>query len=137
MILIVDDNVSYVERIVSILSEDFNAASFHTAGSYEEATTLIDELNPQVAMLDINLPGKSGIDILNYIKKENKDFEFKEDQYKISKSIMELRLKATIANDLFGIEAFYKVYNQKNEILQKAIQLLESNEYDKQKLALN
>ncbi|MNY33306.1 hypothetical protein D3C86_1675790 [compost metagenome] len=50
---------------------------------------------------------------------------------------MELRLKATIANDLFGIEAFYKVYNQKNEILQKAIQLLESNEYDKQKLALN
>lgn len=73
MILIVDDNVSYVERIVSILSEDFAAASFRTAGSYEEATPLIDELRPQVAMLDINLPGKSGIDILNYIKKENKD----------------------------------------------------------------
>jgi carboxyl-terminal processing protease len=48
-----------------------------------------------------------------------------------------LRLKATIANDLFGIEAFYKIYNQKNEILQKAIQLLESKEYDKQKLAMN
>lgn len=73
MILIVDDNVSYVERIVSILSEDFAAASFHTAGSYEEAVTLINELNPQVAMLDINLPGKSGIDILNYIKEGNKD----------------------------------------------------------------
>ncbi len=73
MVLIVDDNVSYVERIVSILSEDFHAADFHTAGSYEEATTLIDQLNPQVAMLDINLPGKSGIDILNYIKKEKKD----------------------------------------------------------------
>ncbi len=72
-----------------------------------------------------------------YNKKENKDFEMKEDQYKISKNIMELRLKATIANDLFGIEAFYKVYNQKNEILQKAIELLQSNEYDKQKLALN
>jgi carboxyl-terminal processing protease len=72
-----------------------------------------------------------------YVKKENKDFEFKEDQYKISKNIMELRLKATIANDLYGIEAFYKIYNKKNEILQKAIQLLESNEYDKQKLALN
>lgn len=73
LVLIVDDNVSYVERIVSILSEDFSTASFHTASSYEEATTLIDELNPQVALLDINLPGKSGIDILNYIKKENKD----------------------------------------------------------------
>jgi DNA-binding NarL/FixJ family response regulator len=73
LILIVDDNVSYVERIVSILSEDFNAAHFHTAGSYDEATVLIDQLNPHVAMLDINLPGKSGIDILNYIKREKKD----------------------------------------------------------------
>ncbi|NCU06241.1 MAG: response regulator, partial [Chitinophagaceae bacterium] len=27
--------------------------------------------NPQIALLDINLPGKSGIDILNYIKEKN------------------------------------------------------------------
>lgn len=73
MILIVDDNVSYVERMISILSEDFHSARFHTATNYEDATALIQELNPQVAMLDINLPGKSGIDILNYIKKENKE----------------------------------------------------------------
>jgi DNA-binding NarL/FixJ family response regulator len=73
LILIVDDNVNYVERIVSILAEDFSAASIHTAGSYNEAIILMDQLNPQVALLDINLPGKSGIDLLNYIKKENKD----------------------------------------------------------------
>jgi DNA-binding NarL/FixJ family response regulator len=73
LILIVDDNVSYVERMISILSEDFHEARFHTASNYEDATSLIHELNPQVAMLDINLPGKSGIDILNYIKKENKE----------------------------------------------------------------
>jgi carboxyl-terminal processing protease len=86
---------------------------------------------------NFNVDKKLMDEFFAYVKKENKDFEFKEDQYKISKSIMELRLKATIANDLFGIEAFYKIYNQKNEILQKAIQLLQSNEYDKQKLALN
>lgn len=73
MILIVDDNVNYVERIVSILAEDFSAARLHTAGSYAEAIVLIDQLHPQFALLDINLPGKSGIDLLNYIKKENKD----------------------------------------------------------------
>lgn len=71
MILIVDDNVSYVERMLSILSEDFSVAKFHTATNYEDATVLINELNPQIAMLDINLPGKSGIDILNYIKQNN------------------------------------------------------------------
>ena len=71
VILIVDDNISYVERMLSILSEDFIAAKFHTATNYDDATTLINELNPKIAMLDINLPGKSGIDILNYIKQTN------------------------------------------------------------------
>jgi DNA-binding NarL/FixJ family response regulator len=73
LILIVDDNVSYVERMLSILSEDFDAASFHTATNYDDAIVLINEHNPQIAMLDINLPGKSGIDLLNYIKKTNRD----------------------------------------------------------------
>lgn len=72
-ILIVDDNINYVERIIAILSKDFVEAGFYTAGSYEEAIKLIDELNPQIAMLDINLPDKSGIDVLNYIKKGKKD----------------------------------------------------------------
>jgi len=101
-----------------------------------------DELNKKYENVDQFIAGfkidkKLMDEFFAYVKKENKDCEFKEDQYKISKEIMELRLKATIANDLFGIEAFYKIYNEKNEILQKAIQLLESNEYDKQKLALN
>lgn len=101
-----------------------------------------DELNKKYETVDqfvanFTVDKKLMDEFFAYNKKENKDFEFKEDQYKISKNLMELRLKATIANDLFGIEAFYKIYNQKNEILQKAIQLLESHEYDKQKLALN
>jgi DNA-binding NarL/FixJ family response regulator len=73
LILIVDDNVNYVERMLTILSEDFTAVRFHTATNYDDATALINELNPQIAMLDINLPGKSGIDILNYIKKINSE----------------------------------------------------------------
>ena len=59
--------------MLSILSEDLHSASFKTAGSYEEATVLINELNPKIALLDINLPGKSGIDILNYIKEKKAD----------------------------------------------------------------
>ncbi|AEA45616.1 S41 family peptidase [Fluviicola taffensis] len=101
-----------------------------------------DELNKKYESIDqfitnFKVDKKLMDEFFDFVKKENKDFEFKEDEYKISKEIMELRLKATIANDLFGIEAFYKIYNQKNEILQKAIQLLETKEYDKQKLAMN
>ena len=72
MVLIVDDNVSYTERIVEILSEDFQSVRFYTAASFEDAVSFIDTIELQVAMLDINLPGKSGIDLLNYIKHNNK-----------------------------------------------------------------
>ena len=86
MILIVDDNISYVERMLSILSEDFIAAKFHTATNYDDATNLINELNPKIAMLDINLPGKSGIDILNYIKQSNSDCRVLGAEYFLDKS---------------------------------------------------
>lgn len=72
MVLIVDDNTSYVERMVEILSEEFQTIKFYTAVSFDDAVALINEFDLQVAMLDINLPGKSGIDILNYIKQQQK-----------------------------------------------------------------
>lgn len=71
--LIVDDNVSYTERMVEILSEDFQSVTFYTAANFDDAVDFINKIDGlQVAMLDINLPGKSGIDILNYIKSNNK-----------------------------------------------------------------
>lgn len=70
-----------------------------------------------------------------YVKKEDPEFKFNEEQYKTSKDVMTLRLKASIAQDLFGAEAFYQIYNVKNEILQQAIQLLQNNKYDTMNLA--
>lgn len=72
-----------------------------------------------------------------YIKKEDKEFKVNEEEYKTSKNLIELRLKATVAQDLFGIEAFYRIYNVENEILQKAILLLQQHEYEKQNLDQN
>ena len=72
MVLIVDDNVSYTRRMVEILSEDFQSVRFFTAANFEDAVSCIDSIDLQIAMLDINLPGKSGIDLLNYIKSNNK-----------------------------------------------------------------
>jgi len=46
-----------------------------------------------------------------------------------------LRLKANIAQDLFGSEAFYEIYNVKNEILQEAISLIQNSKYDSMNLA--
>jgi carboxyl-terminal processing protease len=76
-------------------------------------------------------------DFLNYAYKENKKIVMNESEYKKSKYIMELRLKATIAQDLFGLDGFYYIFNDSNDMLQKAISILNSKEYKKVKLATN
>ena len=99
-----------------------------------------DELNKKYENLDDFINGfncdKAIMDeFFAHVKKEDPEFKFVEDQYKTSASIMTLRLKANIAQDLFGTEAFYEIYNVKNEILQKAIELIQNNSYDGMNLA--
>ena len=70
-------------------------------------------------------------EFFEFIKKEDKELKFDAKEYKESENLIKLRLKGMVAQDLWGIQEFYKIYNVNNEILQKAIQVIESNEYDK------
>lgn len=68
-----------------------------------------------------------------YVEKErgdNEDLIFNEEEYKTSESLLKLRLKATLARDLWGYNEFFEIYNNSNEILQKAVQVIESDQYD-------
>lgn len=67
-----------------------------------------------------------------YIEEEDADeeLEFNEEQYKISENLMKLRMKAILARNLWGYSEFYQIYNETNEILQKAIEVIESDIYD-------
>jgi carboxyl-terminal processing protease len=38
-------------------------------------------------------------------------------------------MKAVLAQDIWGYNEFYQIYNESNEILQRAVQVLENNEY--------
>ncbi|MCH2224871.1 MAG: S41 family peptidase [Crocinitomicaceae bacterium] len=73
---------------------------------------------------------------LDYAQEENEDLEFNEEQYEISKALLKLRMKAKIASDLWGYSEFYQIYNESNEILQKAIEIIESDTYDKSGLSI-
>lgn len=67
-ILIVDDNKSFVDRMIGLL-EGFNIISnINVASDYEQACRLLEEEKPNLVLLDINLPGKSGIELLRRIK---------------------------------------------------------------------
>lgn len=69
-------------------------------------------------------------EFFDFVKKEQEDLKFDQEQYSISEKLIKLRLKAMVAQDLWGTTEFYQIYNETNEILQSAIKSIEGSVYD-------
>ncbi|MBO9660839.1 MAG: response regulator [Chitinophagaceae bacterium] len=67
-VLIVDDNEEFVHRMVDMLIDVDNISSIQTATDYNEAFRMLDNKIHDVVLLDISLPGKSGIHLLQKIQ---------------------------------------------------------------------
>lgn len=67
-ILVVDDE----PNIVYLLTEFLKSMEYEviTAANGDEALEKVRQESPQVVLLDVNLPGKTGIEILREIKQE-------------------------------------------------------------------
>lgn len=63
-VLLIDDTVMILQRLESLLSEVKQVSSTESVTSAEEALVLLDGYQPDVMVLDINMPGMSGIDML-------------------------------------------------------------------------
>jgi DNA-binding NarL/FixJ family response regulator len=61
--LIVDDNASFRDEVRGFLQEQ-GLDVVGTAGSADEAVRRIEELRPDVALIDIDLGGESGFDLV-------------------------------------------------------------------------
>jgi len=68
-VLIVDDSTIVRERLKATLSEITEPENISQAGDFLEAISSFQKLNPEVVILDIRMPGGSGIDVLQEIKK--------------------------------------------------------------------
>lgn len=73
--MIVDDNLNFVTRMKGLLEELANISSINVASDYDNAIQQIKENQPDFVLLDINLPGKSGIEILRVIKQNKWECE--------------------------------------------------------------
>lgn len=67
-VLIVDDNEEFVHRMIDLLIDVDNISSIQTANDYNEAFRMLDSKVHDVVLLDISLPGKSGIHLLQKIQ---------------------------------------------------------------------
>jgi DNA-binding NarL/FixJ family response regulator len=70
-VLIVDDSPLIIQKINELLADVLNIGHITGCGTHHEAVKLMDELMPAVAILDINLPDKSGMEVLSYIKRNH------------------------------------------------------------------
>lgn len=66
---------------------------------------------------------------IKYAQEEDEELEMDNDEFKTSESLIKLRMKALIAQNIWGYNEFFQVYNDSNEILQKALEVIESSEY--------
>jgi len=74
-ILIADDSPIVRERLKNILSEFPEVEIAGQAKSTPEAIESINMMKPDVVILDIRMPGGSGIEVLQSIKKDRPDIK--------------------------------------------------------------
>ena len=68
-LFIADNSISVLERLIDMLSEFKEIEIIGQAKDAINATKSILKLKPDVVILDIRMPGNSGIDVLETIKK--------------------------------------------------------------------
>lgn len=67
-VLIVDDSDIVVDRLSGIIAEMVSVGPVLISNSFNQAVDLISVEVPDVILLDIQLPGKNGIELLAFLK---------------------------------------------------------------------
>lgn len=72
---IVEDEIPAIEELKYLLNKYSNFEVVEVANNMPEALQKLTNINFDVAFLDINIPGGSGVDLCKTIKSKNKDIE--------------------------------------------------------------
>jgi carboxyl-terminal processing protease len=90
--------------------------------NYPTFETYVAKFNCDQAFMD---------EFFQYIAKEHPTLKLEEKEYPESEKLVKLFLKAMVAQDYWGNTEFYKIYNERNAILQAALKTLKNGSYEK------
>ncbi len=71
--LILEDNPEAMKLLHDILCESFNEIRVSTASNIESCKSILENLKPDIALIDMGLPDGSGLEIIKQLKKENEN----------------------------------------------------------------
>ena len=69
-VIIADDHIVVRQGIRAVLEEVDGLEVVGEAGDGAEALALVEELSPDVVVLDVNMPGKSGLEVATELREE-------------------------------------------------------------------
>ncbi len=72
-VMLADDHILMREGIRQLLEFDGSIEVIAEANDGDECIEVLQEMKPQILLLDINMPKKNGIEVLEEIKKRNLD----------------------------------------------------------------
>lgn len=68
-------------------------------------------------------------EFLSYVAQEDSTLIIDDQELEESAYMIKLQLKAKLAQDLWGYNEFFQIYNENNDILKKALDVIESEQY--------
>lgn len=70
-VLLVDDHVLFREGMRALLAQESDVDVVGESGDGRDALSLIDSLQPDIVLLDLTMPGISGIEVIRNVRRNN------------------------------------------------------------------
>ena len=121
-VIIVDDHPLFRKGIKSVLQEDADIEIIGEAGNSDEAMALIEKETVDIVILDLQMPGMSGIELSKMIKSRYKN---------ISIILLTMHKDERIFNNSleYGLEAYILKENAVEEVLKAVHVVADGNFY--------
>ncbi|MDN4525062.1 response regulator transcription factor [Fictibacillus fluitans] len=135
-VLIVDDEPLEIEQLHYLIQEQYPAWNLYGAEDAAQAKRMLEEHSIDLALLDIHLPGESGLDLCVYIKEQYEtecimvtafeDFQYAKQALQLH--VFDYIVKPVISREFYlALEKFVKTFGYLEKVspsIEKVIQLI-------------
>jgi hypothetical protein len=70
-------------------------------------------------------------EFFDFVETADPKLEPNDAQYETSENLLKMRIKANLAQDIWGYDEFYEIFNESNEALVRAVQAIQNGEAEK------